>query len=522
MKNLKNLKLLLFAVVLMPTIFLSCKKNPIFISDNPEVPTIESLSTGVIPDDSAAIEKTKLTITQEYLDAKIDSLLGIPSTERTTFKGAKERIPPTVSITSPANNDSVSGTITITANASDNVGVVSVACYIDNNILATDIAAPWAFTLNTLNRAGGVHVIKVIAKDAANNSATASIQVIVYNASSGGGTGGGGSTTDITPPSVTITSPINGTSFDLGSNVAISISATDNVGVSTVELQIDGSTYMMFTSAPYTYNWSATNTIGGTHTITATAKDAAGNSTSTTNLFVVNATIAPPVSGVPSAFVLNTPTPRSQGSEGSCMAWAVGYEAFSTHWFYKTNATSYSDAVNVFSPEYMYDMYRILYAIPSGQDPANCNLGSSLQGCVQIIQDSGICVWNQMPYQSGICNTMPNSTQFADARQHKSIGTTRIYRTDSVGIKTALYNHHPIMIGIEIDNNFYNAYNGYIWRTFGTSIAGHGVSVVGYDDSKHAYKLMNSWGTGWGTGGFIWVDYDLFYLHTSYYVYYFN
>jgi len=519
---MKNLKLIPLALLVFITTIVSCKRD--MVVQNPDLPSIESLKNGYVPDDPTAVEKTRLTITQDYLDAKIDSLLGIPSTDRKTFKGPRERIAPTVSITSPSNNDSVSGTITITANAADNVGIAQVACYIDNNILATDVAAPWAFTLNTLSRAGGTHVIKVIAKDAAGNSASSSIQVIVYNASSGGGTtgGGGGTTGDITPPSITITSPINGTAFDLGSNVAISMTATDNVGVSSVELKIDGSTYMMFSSAPYTYNWSATNTIGGTHTITAIARDAAGNSTSTTNLFVVNATIAPPVSGVPSAYVLNTPTPRSQGGEGSCMSWGVGYEAFSTDWFYRTGATSYSDGVNVFSPEYMYNMYRILYAIPSGQSPTDCNLCSSLQGCIQIIQDSGICIWNQMPYQSGICNTMPNATQLADARLHKSIGTTRIYRTDSVGIKTAINNHHPIMLGIEIDNNFYNAYNGYVWNTFGTSIAGHGVTIVGYDDSKHAFKLMNSWGTGWGTGGFIWVDYNIFYLHTSMYVYYFN
>lgn len=486
------------------------------VVQNPDLPSIESLKNGYVSDDPTEVEKTRLTITQDYLDAKIDSLLGIPSTDRKTFKGPRERIPPTVSITSPSNNDSVSGTITITANAADNIGVASVACYIDNNILATDVSAPWAFTLNTLSRAGGTHVIKVIAKDAAGNSTSSSIQVIVYNSSSGGGTtgGGGGTTGDITPPSITITSPINGTSFDLGSNVAISMTSTDNVGVSSVELKIDGSTYMMFSSAPYTYNWSSTNTIGGTHTITAIARDAAGNSTSTTNLFVVNATIAPPVSGVPSAYILNTPTPRSQGGEGSCMAWAIAYSAASTEWFYRYGGASYSNATNILSPEYVYN-----YALSV---PGDCNLGSSLQTCIAVIRDSGVCTWDIMPYTSGTCAPNVNVTQRADATNHKIISTTRIYRTDSVGIKTALNNHHPIMIAMEIDNNFYNARAGYVWNTFGTSIAAHGITIVGYDDSKHAYKIMNSWGTGWGDGGFLWVDYNIFYLHTSMYVYYFN
>ena len=32
----------------------------------------------------------------------------------------------------------------------------------------------------------------------------------------------------------------------------------------------------------------------------------------------------------------------------------------------------------------------------------------------------------------------------------------------------------------------------------------HAVMVVGYDDCKNI-KLQNSWGTGWGLGGFIWL-----------------
>jgi len=514
MKNLKNLKLLILAVVLL----FGCRKDSLFITDNPEIPSVESLGTGVVPDDPAAVEKVQLRITQDLLDAKIDSLLGIPSSERIIAKGPKERIPPTISITSPSNNDSLSGTVTIKSIATDNIGVVSVACYIDNNILATDVAAPWDFTLNTLNRAGGTHIIKVTAKDAAGNSASASIQVIVYN-----GSGGGGTITDITPPSITILTPINGTTFNMGDNVNITTSATDNVGISSVSFSIDGTLWAIKTISPYSYNWSAINVLSGTHTITATAKDAAGNSTSTTNLITINTIITPPVSGVPSSFVLVTPTPRSQGGEGSCMAWAVGYSAFSIDWVYRNNQSSYSTATNIFSPEYLYDYYRIRYEIPNGQDPANCNLGSSLQGCVQIIQDSGICTWDMMPYQSGICNTMPSSSQFANASQHKSIGTTRIYSTDSAGIKNAIYNlKHPIMIGMDIDNNFYNARAGYIWNTFGTSVGGHGLAVIGWDDSKHAFKIMNSWGTGWGDGGFLWVDYNIFFAHTSYFVYYFN
>jgi hypothetical protein len=33
--------------------------------------------------------------------------------------------------------------------------------------------------------------------------------------------------------------------------------------------------------------------------------------------------------------------------------------------------------------------------------------------------------------------------------------------------------------------------------------------VVGYDDARQALKLMNSWGTSWGNGGYAWLAYDI-------------
>ena len=89
---------------------------------------------------------------------------------------------PTVAITAPANGASVSGTITISANASDNVGVVGVRFFVDGVLLsAEDTAAPYAAAWNTTFATNGSHSLSAVARDAAGKTATAAVSVTVAN-----------------------------------------------------------------------------------------------------------------------------------------------------------------------------------------------------------------------------------------------------------------------------------------------------------------------------------------------------
>ena len=90
---------------------------------------------------------------------------------------------PTVSITSPAGG-TVSGAITVTAGASDNVGVAGVQFLLDGASLGTeDLAAPFVIAWDTSTAANGSHVLSARARDAAGNQATAThVAVTVSNA----------------------------------------------------------------------------------------------------------------------------------------------------------------------------------------------------------------------------------------------------------------------------------------------------------------------------------------------------
>src|SRR5207248_2749865 len=87
--------------------------------------------------------------------------------------------PPTVSITAPALNATLSGTISVTAAASDNVGVVGVQFQLDGvNLGAEDAVSPYTVSWNTTTVANGVHTLTAIARDAAGNAATSTAVVV--------------------------------------------------------------------------------------------------------------------------------------------------------------------------------------------------------------------------------------------------------------------------------------------------------------------------------------------------------
>src|SRR5579872_5675276 len=95
----------------------------------------------------------------------------------------------TVAITSPAAGATLSGTIAVSASASDNVAVASVQFQLDGaNLGSLDTAAPYSVSLDTSKVANGSHTLTAVAKDAAGNQASsAPVSITVNNVVSGTG-----------------------------------------------------------------------------------------------------------------------------------------------------------------------------------------------------------------------------------------------------------------------------------------------------------------------------------------------
>ncbi|OGS43220.1 MAG: hypothetical protein A2539_09635 [Elusimicrobia bacterium RIFOXYD2_FULL_34_15] len=89
---------------------------------------------------------------------------------------------PTITITNPANSAIVSGTISFSANASDDKSVKQVDFYVDNILKYIDSSSPYAWNWNTTGYSNGTHTIKAVVTDTSDKTADAQISVTVSNA----------------------------------------------------------------------------------------------------------------------------------------------------------------------------------------------------------------------------------------------------------------------------------------------------------------------------------------------------
>jgi len=169
-------------------------------------------------------------------------------------------VPPTVNITSPANNTVLTApaSFTINANASDSDGTISkVEFYQGATLIGTDTTSPYSVTWT--NVPAGTYSLTAKATD--NNGAvtTSAGVTVISNAL----------------PTVSITNPANNTVLTAPASFTISANASDSGGtVSKVDFYQGTTQIGTDSTSPYSFNW--TNVPAGTYALTAKVTDNLG------------------------------------------------------------------------------------------------------------------------------------------------------------------------------------------------------------------------------------------------------
>jgi chitodextrinase len=175
--------------------------------------------------------------------------------------------PPTVTVTGPSAGATVSGAaVPVSAVAMDNVGVAGVQFKLNGASLGTErTTPPYTLSWDTTPLVNGVYTLSSVARDALGNAGASSpVDVTVANAA------------DTTPPIISMLSPLD--SRTISKVVTAWADASDNLGVVGVQFSIDGQpSGAEVTMAPYSTRLDTTTLADGAHSISARARDAAGN-----------------------------------------------------------------------------------------------------------------------------------------------------------------------------------------------------------------------------------------------------
>jgi hypothetical protein len=220
---------------------------------------------------------------------------------------------PSVTVTAPANGATIRGAVTVSADAADAVGVVGVQFLLDGAPLgAEDTTAPYSISWATTSASNGAHTLTARARDAVGNTTTSNgVAITVDNAA----------------PTVSVTAPASGAIVN--GTIAVSADAADAVGVVGVQFLLDGASFgAEDTTAPYAINWATTGVTNGTHTLSARARDAAGNTTTST---VVSVTVSNALPNLVAAYSFDEGTGTSASdSSGNNLSGTISAATWTT------------------------------------------------------------------------------------------------------------------------------------------------------------------------------------------------
>ena len=193
---------------------------------------------------------------------------------------------------------------------------------------------------------------------------------------------------------------------------------------------------------------------------------------------------------------------------GTCVAWSVGYNL-------KTALNAIDNKwtpTQLENPEYQTSPRDLWYSLrKKGWTISPCS-GSNFQPAFESLISDGASNMRDVPYENKMgnsCTGTPLGDSLNNIAEYAGIEKTDL---SVKKIKAYLKDTIPLAFGANLGVRF-NSWNSddVLDSDYGIDREmGHAMVLSGYDDSKHAFRVRNSWGTEWGDNGSIWVDYDFF------------
>jgi C1A family cysteine protease len=188
--------------------------------------------------------------------------------------------------------------------------------------------------------------------------------------------------------------------------------------------------------------------------------------------------------------------PYDQGQLGSCVSNATaGFVEY----------LQLKEGIPSFMPSRLYIYFNGRWREGTiGQDS-----GESVRDGVKSVNSLGVCPESEWPYNISQFTLQPSMQCYADARSTRAVQYSRVQQS-LTQIQTCLASGFPVIFGCSV----YQSFESTAVETTGIVpmpsqneqlLGGHCMLLVGYDTSKDWFIVRNSWGTGFGDGGYLYM-----------------
>jgi C1A family cysteine protease len=193
------------------------------------------------------------------------------------------------------------------------------------------------------------------------------------------------------------------------------------------------------------------------------------------------------------------PAVYDQGQLGSCTANAIaGAIEFDQR---------KQQLAQTFTPSRLFIYYneRVM------ENSVESDSGAQIRDGIKSVSSQGVCAEALWPYIEDRFAARPSAPCYKIARTHPAVGYSRVAQ-DAGQLKACLASGFPFVFGMTVYESFESdavAHSGAapMPGSSETALGGHAVMAAGYDDATERFLVRNSWGSGWGIGGYFTIPY---------------
>ena len=188
-----------------------------------------------------------------------------------------------------------------------------------------------------------------------------------------------------------------------------------------------------------------------------------------------------------------------QGTQSSCTAWATTYYMRS---YYVNRDGGNTGRSQSLSPAFVYNQLA-----PPG---TGCSEGLYIRRALDFLKSRGAPPMESFPYAMSSCAAVPSQSVDQQAGNFRIRDWKRLDRGKLDDVKGEVAAGNPVVIAMLLPPSFVAHKGSAAYDDITPSQDAHAMTVVGYDDNRRAFRLINSWGVGWGDRGYAWISYRAF------------